>query len=80
MRDTCIANNLYNVDAIRELREAVAHELGHVLLHGDDILTGQLADYVSNPEKDAEANLFRDILLKFRRERHNAIQRQGGYW
>ena len=58
--------------AIAYLRSTMAHEIGHILLHPDEVLAwGQREEPL---EKTAEANFFSDELIKLRDERRKILE------
>ena len=81
LRDSCTKkeNNRYDVRAIKVLREEVAHELGHILLHRRDIPDGTQGTKILNSSHDEEANYFKNIFIKLRNERAKQILHDGGY-
>ena len=70
-----------NYGVIQEIRQLMAHELGHLILHTDDLLVTdslQGSKLIQDVEKELEADYFRDELLEFRKKRNKEIQKDGG--
>lgn len=69
----------YNV--IRDIRELMAHELGHIVLHTKEVLSEEGTQgtlNIKDSEKEQEAKLFADELLNLRRLRNEQIRKDGG--
>lgn len=74
-------NGNYNYDVIHKIRELMSHELGHLILHTDELLqidSTQGSKLISDPEKEKEANLFGRNLLEFRKLRNEKLYQDGG--
>ena len=70
-----------NYQVIQKIRSLMAHELGHLVLHTEDLLKTdslQGSKLIKAEEKEYEANYFRDELLEYRRQRNEEIQKDGG--
>lgn len=66
----------YNYKTIRLIRELMAHELGHLVLHTQDLLNiknTQGSKDIKDSSKEKEADLFKDELLKLRSERNRKM-------
>lgn len=71
----------YNYEVIQKIRQLMAHELGHLILHTDELLHidgTQGSKLITDEEKEEEANYFGEQLLHFRKERNEKIYRDGG--
>lgn len=78
MWQKCLPNSSgkYNKEAICSLRKAMAHEIGHVLLHPTSIVIDGTKK-VGNQQ--AEANIFSEKLISLRNERRESQVNQGVY-
>ncbi len=68
-------------DVIQKIRELMAHELGHIVLHTKEILKEEGTQgtlNIQNDEQEMEARLFAEELLELRRERNRKIREDGG--
>lgn len=66
---------------ILKIREKMAHELGHIVLHTKEILAEDSTQGTLNIKddvKEEEACLFAKELLELRRERNKRIRKDGG--
>ena len=66
----------YNQEVLAKIRKFMAHELGHLVLHTDDILKidgtqGSLD--IKDDEKEEEANLFGEKLIELRSKRNKRM-------
>ena len=55
--------------SINNSRELIAHELGHIVLHGKELsrdARGSLL--IKNDKNEEEANLFSDAIIKYKKE------------
>lgn len=71
----------YNYEAIHKIRELMAHELGHLMLHTKELLyidSTQGSKLIRDPEKEEEANLFGNNLLELRKLRNERVYQDGG--
>lgn len=77
----CDEDGNYNYEVIQKIRHLMAHELGHLVLHTDELLKidGTLGSKLINDEdREAEANCFKDEVIKLRKERNEKIYKDGG--
>jgi hypothetical protein len=58
----------FDYGKMRQLRQLMAHEIGHILLHTDYINEYGIIDEDGN--KEEESNFFADAVLDFRRKRN----------
>lgn len=71
----------YNYKVINQIRTLMSHELGHLVFHTKDLLSDESLQgslNIKDPEKEEEANLFGQELLRLRRERNKQIRNDGG--
>ena len=71
----------YNYVVIHKIRELMAHELGHIILHTKDLFyidSTQGSKLIIDPEKEEEANLFGKDLLELRKLRNERVYQDGG--
>ncbi len=71
----------FDYTTIRKIRDLMSHELGHVILHTDDLLRidgTQGSKNIVDDEKEAEAVYFGTELLELRRQRNKKIAEDGG--
>jgi ferredoxin len=71
----------YNIDGVKTLRHRMAHELGHIALHIEDLLeinSRQGAKLLSE-EAEKEADIFAAELIKLRHQRNEHIYKTGVY-
>lgn len=71
----------YNYNIIHKIRELMSHELGHLILHTDELLqidSTQGSKLITDPEKEEEANLFGQNLLELRKLRNEKLYQDGG--
>lgn len=70
----------YNYETIKKIRNLMAHELGHLVLHTEELMSydtqGSLK--IKSEEKEEEANYFKDELLELRRQRNEKMYKDGG--
>ena len=74
-------NGDFDYEVIRKVRCLMAHELGHIVLHTDDLLkteSTQGSKEVLDEEKEMEAQYFGNELIELRRERNRKIRHDGG--
>lgn len=74
-------NGNYNYKVIHKIRESMSHELGHLILHTDELLqidSTQGSKLITNPEREEEADFFGKNLLEFRRARNEKMYKDGG--
>lgn len=74
-------NGSYNYDVIFKIRKLMSHELGHLILHTDELLqieSTQGSKLITDPEKESEADFFGEQLLEFRKERNERVYQDGG--
>ena len=74
-------NGSYNADGIRALRQRMAHELGHIALHIEELLkddTTQGSISLTGDVED-EADIFAAELLRLRHERNEMLYKAGVY-
>lgn len=72
----------YNYDVIQKIRKLMAHELGHLILHTDELLHiegTQGSIELSDDEREREATYFADELIQLRRERNDRFYRDKAY-
>lgn len=75
------AKGEYNYDVIRKIRELMAHELGHLILHTSDLLqinSTQGSKLIVDSEKETEADYFGECLLELRKLRNEKLYQDGG--
>ena len=66
---------------VKKIRELMAHELGHIVLHTKEILAEdgtQGTLNIKTDDQEMEACLFAEELLELRRERNRRIREDGG--
>lgn len=71
----------YNYNVIRKIRHLMAHELGHLILHTDELLNidgTQGSKLINDDEKEDEASCFGEQLINLRKERNAKIYHDGG--
>jgi hypothetical protein len=71
----------YNEEGVKKLREIMAHELGHIALHIDNLLridSLQGSKELDNNQEN-EANWFADKLLWLRHERNKKMAQCGSF-
>ena len=71
----------YNYVVIHKIRELMAHELGHIVLHTKDLFyidSTQGSKLIIDPEKEEEADLFGADLLELRKLRNERVYQDGG--
>lgn len=71
----------YNYVIIHKIRELMAHELGHIMLHTKELLNIdnlQGSKLIIDPEKEAEADFFGENLLELRKIRNEKVYQDGG--
>lgn len=72
----------YNYETIQKIRGLMSHELGHLILHTDELLRIQGTQgslEIDDKELEAEASLFGDELIRLRRERNERFYRDRAY-
>lgn len=68
-------------EVVKKIRELMAHELGHIVLHTKEILAEdgtQGTLNIKTADRETEARLFAEELLELRRERNQRIREDGG--
>lgn len=68
-------------EVIRKIRHLMAHELGHLALHTDDLLkidSLQGSKLITDSVKEDEANCFGEELIELRKQRNKKIHDDGG--
>jgi len=75
------ADGTYNAEGIRELRHRMAHELGHIALHIEELLkdSGTQGSISLTGNVEDEANIFAAELLRLRHERNEMLYKSGVY-
>lgn len=74
-------NGNYNYEVIHKIRELMSHELGHLILHTNELLeidSTQGSKLITDPEKEYEADFFGETLLELRKIRNGKIYQDGG--
>lgn len=69
-------NGSFNKEAVRKIRELMAHELGHIMLHTDELLKiegTQGSKEISEGEKEEEARFFAEKILEMRTQRNEDL-------
>ena len=72
----------YNYEVIQKIRKLMAHELGHLILHTDELLrieSTQGSKMLSTDENEEEARYFADELINLRRERNDRFYKDKAY-
>lgn len=72
----------YNYEVIQKIRRLMAHELGHLILHTDELLrieSTQGSKMLSTDENEEEARYFADELINLRRERNDRFYKDKAY-
>jgi len=71
----------YNIDGVKTLRHRMAHELGHIALHVEELLEidGTQGSFLLTDETEKEANIFAEKLLELRHQRNIQIYSSGVY-
>ena len=76
------ADGSYNTDGIKTLRHRMAHELGHIALHIEELLNDdgtQGSFSLADGNAEDEANMFATELLRLRHERNEMLYKSGAY-
>jgi hypothetical protein len=61
-------------DGLKKLRWVTAHELGHALLHSEDMKPGETQGSIGmDGTTEVEADLFAEELLRLRHERNKSL-------
>lgn len=71
----------YNYNVIHKIRELMSHELGHLILHTNELLqidSLQGSKLITDPKKEMEANLFGKKLIDLRKIRNEKLYQDGG--
>ena len=66
----------FNKEVVQKIRELMAHELGHLMLHTDELLKiegTQGSKEITEEEKEAEARFFAENILKMRTQRNEDL-------
>lgn len=74
-------NGDFDYDVIGKIRELMAHEIGHMVLHTKELLLEESTQgslNIKDAEKEEEANIFGKELLELRRDRNRKIRADGG--
>lgn len=74
-------NGDFDYDVIGKIRELMAHEIGHMVLHTKELLLEESTQgslNIKDAEKEKEANIFGKELLELRRDRNRKIRADGG--
>jgi len=71
----------YNIDGVKTLRHRMAHELGHIALHIEELLEidGTQGSFLLTDEAEKEANIFATEILELRHQRNIQIYSTGVY-
>ena len=72
----------YNPEGVKKLRKIMAHELGHIVLHTEQLLridTTQGSKDLREPQLEQEADQFANELLRLRTERNESLYKSGNY-
>jgi len=71
----------YNIDGVKTLRHRMAHELGHIALHVEELLKidGMQGSFTLTDEAEKEANIFAEEILELRHQRNIQIYSSGVY-
>ena len=72
----------YNYEVIQKIRRLMAHELGHLILHTDELLhieSTQGSKIISVDDREMEAKYFADELITLRRERNERFYKDRAY-
>ncbi|MBQ9361202.1 MAG: ImmA/IrrE family metallo-endopeptidase [Lachnospiraceae bacterium] len=71
----------FDYDTIRRVRKLMSHEIGHLILHTEDLLRidgTQGSKELLDEDKEAEAEYFGQELINLRKERNRKITEDGG--
>ena len=81
LRNSWNENGSYNADGIRALRQRMAHELGHIALHIEELLKDDSTQGSISLTGDVEdeADIFAAELLRLRHERNEMLYKAGVY-
>ena len=81
LRQSWNSDGTYNTDGVKVLRNRMAHELGHIALHIEELLEidGTQGSKLLTKEAEDEANIFAVELLKLRHERNEQLYKTGIY-
>lgn len=74
-------NGDFDYDVIGKIRELMAHEIGHMVLHSKELLLEESTQgslNIKDAEKEEEADIFGKELLELRRDRNRKIRADGG--
>jgi hypothetical protein len=78
--EACLpTDGIYPVIHIQKLREITAHEMGHAMLHLEQIPDGYSGTNKLNKLHDKEADFFSECLLKLRNDRRKRLINQKAY-
>lgn len=75
-------NGEYDYDVIHKIRELMAHELGHLILHTDELLYiegTQGSKELTDEDYEDEARYFANELIECRRERNKKFYEDKAY-
>lgn len=73
-------NTITDYASLRELRELISHEIGHIVLHSTQISAYDIQGSLrSAKDEDGEADCFRDKLLELKRQRSIKFCEENGY-
>lgn len=76
------SNGDYDYEVIQKIRKLMAHELGHLILHTDELLRidgTQGSRDLTDDEEEAEADYFGSMLIKLRRQRNEKFYQDKAY-
>ena len=71
----------YNYEVIKKIRKLMAHELGHLILHTNELLNidgTQGSKDISDEEEEKEADFFGKEIIRLRKLRNKKIYEDGG--
>jgi hypothetical protein len=78
LENACNKDGSFIGAGLEKLRWVTAHELGHALLHSENMKPGETQGSIElNDAAEAEANLFAEELLRLRHERNEALRKSG---
>lgn len=75
------SNGQYNYQVISKIRNLMSHELGHLVLHTNELLqidSMQGSKLIQDADKEEEADYFGQELLRLRKLRNQKIYQDGG--
>jgi Zn-dependent peptidase ImmA (M78 family) len=78
LENSCNKDGSFIGDSLKKLRWVTAHELGHALLHSEDIKQGDTHGSIKlHGDAEKEADSFAAELLRLRHERNEAMYKSG---